>query len=191
MCMIDYIKITIRMVQRELDAIGLGGSHFLSSFFLVFLVLTFCSLVMGALTSTFTDQLHLWLSSPDFSEKSMTTVISITIALISKNSNCRLRKIHIFKCSVPKLFWNLKPYKWSHKRFKTWYFASSEGLCVDLLEVLLPLWSILEATSRNQGVKIPHSVTIKHCHIKCSKYKVLWTTHTLIILIRILTFTLF
>lgn len=159
MCMFDYIKITIRMVQRELDAIGLGGSHFLSSFFLVFLVLTFCSLVMGVYFSS-----HINIYRPTTSmvvlswlfRKSMTTVISIAIALISKNSNCRLRKIHIFKCSVPKLFWNLKPYKWSHKRFKTWYFASSEGLCVDLLEVLLPLWSILEATSRNQGVKIPH-----------------------------------
>lgn len=50
--MFDYIKITIRMVQRELDAIGLGGSHFLSSFFLVFLVLTFCSLVMGVYFSS-------------------------------------------------------------------------------------------------------------------------------------------
>lgn len=81
--------------------------------------------------------------------KSMTTVFSMAIALILKNLNCRLRNIHILKCRAPNLFWNLNHYNWSHKRLKNWYFPSSEGLCVDLLEVFQPLCSILEATSRN------------------------------------------
>lgn len=104
--------------------------------------------------------------------KSMITVILMAIV---KNLNCRQRNIHILKCSVPKLFWNLKHYKWSHKRFKNWYFASSEGLCADLLEALQSLCSILEATSRSHRLQSenPSSVTIEHCHIKCSNYKVL------------------
>lgn len=117
-------------------------------------MLTFHSLGMGFYFST-----HINIYRPSTSmvviswlfRKSMTTVIWMVIALILKNLNCRLRNIHILKCRVPKLFWNLKHYKWSHKRLKNWFFASSEGLCVDHLEVLQPLCSVLEATSRNHS----------------------------------------